>query len=214
MRVVPRRTAVFVVPGLMMCIAGLGAQMQAPSAPLAAAVRVPAVGAAVAPGVPLPPDYVIGPDDLLTVVFLREKDLSAEVIVRPDGKISLPLLNDVQAAGLTPDELRLRLEERAAKFVQDANATVMVRATNSRRVFVVGAVVRPGPYPLTTATTVLQIIAVAGGFQEYAKPSDVVLMRTDNGRTTSFRFNYKDIVKGKNLRQNIELKPGDTIVVP
>lgn len=165
-------------------------------------------------GIAVPADYVIGPDDQLSVVFWRDKDLSADVTVRPDGKITLPLLNDVQAAGLRPDQLREKVVDEAKRYVQDPQPTVVVRQINSRRVFITGQVVKPGPYPLMAPTTVLQLISMAGGLTEYAHNKKISIMRTDNGRQIAYRFNYKDVAAGKNMRQNIELKPGDTVVVP
>lgn len=178
-------------------------------APASAAAR-----GATPPPVAPPPDYVIGPDDVLSVVFWRDKDMSADVAVRPDGKISLPLLNDVQAAGLTPPQLRDRLMEDAKNYVEDPNVTVVIRQINSRRVFVTGQVNKPGPYALGGATTVLQLIAMAGGVPEYAHTKNIRVMRTENGKQVSLRFNYNEVVAGKNLKQNIELKPGDTVIVP
>jgi len=160
------------------------------------------------------PDYVIGPDDVLSVVFWRDKDISAEVAVRPDGRISLPLLNDIQAGGLTPLELRDRITQEARRYVEDPNVTVVVRQINSRKVFVTGEVAKPGPYPLTGPTTVLQMLATAGGLREYADAKNIAVMRVENGRTISYPFNYHEVAKRRNLRQNIELKPGDTIIVP
>jgi polysaccharide export outer membrane protein len=151
---------------------------------------------------------------VLSIIVWREKDLSADVAVRPDGKISLPLLNDVQAAGLTPEQLRLQLTEAAGKLIEEPNVTVVVKEINSRKVFVMGQVAKPGPYPLTGPSTVLQIIATAGGLLEYADEKNIRIMRTENGKPLSLKFNYKDVAEGKNLKQNIELKPGDTIIVP
>jgi polysaccharide export outer membrane protein len=170
-------------------------------------------GAAAVAATP-PADYIIGPDDVLQIVFWREKDLSAEVVVRPDGKISLSLLNDVQAAGLTPDQLRQSVTEAAARFVTDPSVTVVVKAINSRKVFVTGMVNKPGTYALNDKMSVLQMLAVAGGLSEFAKGEEIVVMRSDTSQTRSFKFNYKDVRKGKNLDQNIALRPGDTIVVP
>ncbi|HEY3383886.1 MAG TPA: polysaccharide biosynthesis/export family protein [Vicinamibacterales bacterium] len=167
-----------------------------------------------APVVPPPPGYVIGPDDILQVLYWREKDVSAEVIVRPDGMISLPLLNDVQAAGLTPEQLRDKVNEAAKKFFEDPNVTINIKQINSRKVFITGSVAKPGPYPLTAATSVLQLIAMAGGLTEFADQKNITIMRTENGRQLSFAFNYKDVTRRKNLKQNIELKPGDTVIVP
>jgi polysaccharide export outer membrane protein len=156
---------------------------------------------------------VIGTDDILNVVFWRDKDLSADVVVRPDGKISLPMLNDIQAAGFTPEQLSVVVKGTARKYIVDADATVIVKEVRSRKVFVIGEVTKPGPVLLTSEMNVLQLIAEAGGFLEHANKSNVVIVRTENGREQRFKFNYKDVVKGKKVEQNIVLKPGDTILV-
>jgi len=187
-----------------------GASIDSTATPSAAAAAATAAAQPLTP----PADYVIGPDDLLDIVFWREKDLSLEVMVRPDGRISLPLLNDVQAAGLTPDQLRQKLMTEGQRFVEDPNATVVVKQINSRRLFVTGQVAKPGVYPLTGPTTVLQAISMVGGVLEYADSKNIIIMRTENGRPVNYRFNYKDVIRQKNLKQNILLKPGDTIVVP
>lgn len=162
----------------------------------------------------LPNDYVIGPEDVLTVVFWQDNDLSRDVVVRPDGHISLPLLNDVQAAGLTPEQLRDKLATEALRYVEDATVTVIVKEVKSPKVFITGEVIRPGLYPLNSPTTVLQLIATAGGLQEYARSEQISVVRTEAGHTTFLPFNYKEIMKQKNLQQNIALKAGDTVVVP
>jgi polysaccharide biosynthesis/export protein len=158
--------------------------------------------------------YVIGPDDVLSIIFWREKDLSADVIVRPDGRITLPLLNEIEAVGLTPEQLREKLTALAVRFVQDPNVTVIVKEIRSRRVFITGQVSKPGPYMLMAPTTVLQLISMAGGLQEYAKRDKIVVMREEKGSPVRYQFNYDWVMQGLNLRQNIELKPGDTVVVP
>jgi polysaccharide export outer membrane protein len=178
---------------------------QKPAAPAAAAQQ---------PSAAIPPDYVIGPDDQLSVVFWREKDMSGDVVVRPDGKISLPLLNDIQAAGLTPDQLREKLAQAASKYVEDTTVTVVVRQINSRKVFITGSVTHPGTYPLNNPMTVLQLIAVAGGLGEWADQKNITIMRVENGRPTTYHFNYREVAQGRNLTQNIQLKPGDTVIVP
>jgi polysaccharide biosynthesis/export protein len=165
-------------------------------------------------GVPLPPGYLIGTEDTLSINFWREKEMSADVVVRPDGKISLPLLNDVQAAGLTPDQLREQLVKAAAKFVADANATVVVKEIRSRNVYITGQVTKGGAFPLIGDMTVLQLIALAGGLLEYADSKNIVLTRNENGTPKYYKFNYKDVMKGKNVQQNLVLKPGDTVIVP
>src|SRR3954470_14257147 len=196
--------------------------MIANGAPMAAQAQQPPSGGTVAAqpaatdsvGVTPPPDYVIGPEDQLSTVFYHDKEMSADVVVRPDGKISLPLLNDVQASGLTPDQLRQGIITSAKRLVQDPNATVVVRQINSRKVFITGAVERPGSYPLIGPATVLQLIATAGGVKEYADAKKIIIIRNEGGKQVTFNFNYKDAVSQKNMAQNILLRPGDTIVVP
>src|SRR5215475_3076177 len=167
--------------------------------------------ATVAPVVPK--DYVIGIEDILSVVFWRDKDMSAEVVVRPDGKISLPMLNDVPAAGMTPVQLAESVQRAATKFVRDAGATVIVKEIHSRKVYVIGEVAKPGTISLGGDMNVLQIIAEAGGFLEDAKKDDVTIVRTDNGQEHRYKFNYDEVVRGKRTQQNIHLLPGDTIIV-
>jgi polysaccharide export outer membrane protein len=160
-------------------------------------------------------EYVIGPDDLLSVVFWRDQQLSGDVLVRPDGKISLPLLDDVQAAGLTPRQLRDRLIGEARRFVSEPVATVVVRQVNSRKVYITGFVARPGQYPLTPSMTVLQLIATAGGLQDFAKSKEIRVVRAENGKSTVIPFDYEAVTKNpERAAQNIELRPGDTIIVP
>jgi polysaccharide export outer membrane protein len=187
------------------------------SATLASAqAAAPEAGTAPAatPPVATPADYVIGAGDVLSIVFWRDQDLSGEVTVRPDGKITVPLLKDIDAAGLTPAELEKVLQDTAKRFVQDPNATVVVRQIHSRNVFITGNVARAGSYPLNSPTTVLQLIAIAGGLLEYADAGGILIMRTEGGKPTTFKFNYKDVSKGKALAQNIPLRPGDTVIVP
>ena len=162
----------------------------------------------------LPAGYVIGTDDVLSIVYWKDKDMSADAKVRPDGRIALPLINEVVAAGLTPQQLHTKLTEESKKYMEDANITVVVREINSRKAFITGEVNKPGPYPLTAPTTVLQLISLAGGLREYADSKKIVIMRSENGRQISLPFNYKEVASGKKLQQNIELKPGDTVVVP
>ena len=161
----------------------------------------------------LPKGYVIGPEDLLSVVVWREKDLSGDVVVRPDGKISLPLLNDIQAAGFTPEQLAQIVEKAAAKYVTDSDATVIVREIRSRKVYVLGEVVKPGLVPLTSEMNVLQLIASVGGLLEYADKGNITIVRKENGRERRMKFNYNDVVNGRNLQQNILLQPDDMVLV-
>ena len=182
--------------------------------PQAPAVQTPAARPAAA-GAELPAEYVIGPEDVLSVTFWRDADMTRdEIPVRPDGRITLPLLGDITAAGLTPEQLKAEIEKAAAKFQKEPSVTVAVRQINSRKVFITGNVANPNTYPLTGPRTVAQIIALAGGLTEYADKKNIRIMRTENGQQKSFKFNYSDFAKGKNLAQNIVLKPGDVIVVP
>jgi polysaccharide biosynthesis/export protein len=158
--------------------------------------------------------YVIGPADVLSIVFWRDKDMSADVVVRPDGKISLPLLNEIDAAGYTPEQLRAKLVEAAGKYLEEPNATVVVKEVHSRNVFITGNVAKPATYPLNGEMTVLQLIAVAGGLLEYADAKNIVIIRTVAGQQRHDKFNYNEVVKQKRTTQNISLKPGDTVVVP
>lgn len=160
------------------------------------------------------PDYVIGADDVLDINVWKEPDVSRTVPVRPDGKISLPLLQDIQAARLTPLQLQARITEGLKKYLSDPQVTVIVTAVNSRRVYILGEVSRTGALPLLMNMTVLQALSAAGGFREFADLKKIYVMRKENGKQTLFPFNYKDVVRGIHPEQNIELKPGDTIIVP
>jgi polysaccharide biosynthesis/export protein len=174
----------------------------------------PAATAAAAAGVLPPPDYVIGAEDVLDVVVWREKELSAEVMVRPDGMVSLPLLNDVQAGGLTPEQFRVRVSAGAAKYVESPSVTVIVKQINSRKISVMGEVVKPGIYPLLAPTTVLQLLAQAGGPTAFADVKDISVVRTVDGKTTRLVFNYKEVARGRRMEQNVLLRPGDTVIIP
>jgi polysaccharide export outer membrane protein len=192
-----------------------------PAASQSAGARSPAaVQAASAPATPAgvtpPSGYIIGPDDVLSIVYFRDKDMTADVVVRPDGMISLSLLNDIVAAGLTPDQLRQRLVEASKKYIEDPNITVVVKTINSRKVFIMGQVAKPGSYPLTApaTATAMHLIALAGGLGEEANSKNIKILRTENGRQVAYKLNYQEVISGKNLAQNIELKPGDIVVVP
>lgn len=195
-------------------VAPCAAQSAAGTAAVAPKSSGPTAAAVVAPSVAVPAEYVIGADDVMSVVFWRDKELSADVTVRPDGKISLPLLNEIQAAGLTPAQLKDRIAEEAKKYVEDPTVTVEVKAINSRKVFITGEVRKPGPYPITGSMTVLQLLSLAGGLGDYAKAEKIVIYRTEGGKPVSFKFNYKEVLNQQKLAQNIELKPGDTVAVP
>jgi polysaccharide export outer membrane protein len=192
---------------------------QAPAPALAATTAASAPTTAAAAAVPVrsaaPSGYVIGVDDVLSILFWRDKDLSApEITVRPDGKVTLPLLNDVQAAGLTPEQLRDAVLDAARKYIEDPNPTVIVKEIKSRKVFITGQVEKPGPYPLNGSVTVLQLIATAGGLRDFADGKNISVIRVRDGKQSVFEFNYQELLKKRYLTQNIELAPGDTVVVP
>jgi polysaccharide biosynthesis/export protein len=160
-------------------------------------------------------DYVIGAADDLDISVWKDPDLSARAVpVRPDGKIALPLLGDIAAQGLTPSQLAANITERLRKYMSDPRVNVSVSAVNSRRYYVLGEVMHTGAFPLVNNITVLQALSTAGGLSQYAKLKKIYVLRNENGQQVKFPFNYKDVVKGVRVDQNIVLKPGDTIMVP
>ncbi len=158
------------------------------------------------------PTYVIGPEDVLHIAVWKEADLTATLPVRPDGKISLPLLNDVQAADLTPEQLAASVAEKLKKYITDPHVTVVVTAINSKRIYLVGEVLRPGATTMMPNMTVLQALSSAG-INQFAKTKGIYVLRNENGKQKKMPVNYRNLVKG-DVRQNYALKPGDTIVVP
>ena len=162
-----------------------------------------------------PHSYVIGAEDVLSINVWKETEISRQVPVRPDGMISLPLLGDVKATGLTPLELQDQLTNDLKKYISDPQVTVIVNQVNSLTFNVVGEVLKPGYYPLTRRMTVLDAIALAGGFRDFAKSKKIYVLRTAaDGKQQRLPFNYTAVIKGKNSSQNIELQPRDTLVVP
>jgi polysaccharide biosynthesis/export protein len=160
------------------------------------------------------PAYMIGPQDVLDIDVWKEPDVSRKVPVRPDGKISLPLINDVQAAGMTPQQLAQNVTESLRKFMNEPQVTVIVSEINSQRVYVAGEVLRAGAFPLIPGMTVLQAISSAGGFTTFANVKKIHVMRLVNGKHIEIPFNYREVIKGDKPEQNIVLQPGDTVVVP
>ena len=160
------------------------------------------------------PNYVIGAQDVLDINVWKEPDVSRTVPVRPDGKISLPLLNDVQAAGLTPAQLSAQVTDSLKKYVTNPQVTVIVTVINSQRVYILGEVTRPGAFPLIPGMSVLQALSSAGGFTQFAKVKSIFVRRFENGKEEKFPFNYREVIGGKKPEQDILLKAGDTIVVP
>lgn len=157
--------------------------------------------------------YVIGPEDVLHVAVWREADLTATLPVRPDGKISLPLLNDVQASGLTPQQLAASVTEKLKKYIADPRVTVVVTQINSKRIYMVGEVLHAGPMSMIANMTVLQALSSAG-LNQFANTKRIYVLRTENGKQQKLPVNYRKLVKGEQIEQNYLLQPGDEIVVP
>src|SRR5437868_2479388 len=178
-------------------------------APVAAPTAAPEMATAAADG-----EYTLGPNDVLVVNVWKEPDFSAQAIVRPDGKITLNLIGDVQAGGLTPTALGVSLTEKLKKYLSEPRVTITVTQMNSQKIFVMGQVGRGGAFPLMPGTTILQALSYAGGPNQNANPKKIYMFRKENGKETKYPFNYDQVLKGAHWEQNLTLKPGDTIVVP
>lgn len=162
-------------------------------------------------GAPVDPKtYRIGPEDILNVKVWREPDLSGNLMVRPDGMISMPLINELRAEGQTPDELGKAVTEALLKHMNRAEVFISVLQVNSKKYYITGEVNRPGQYPLITQTNVLQALSAAGGLRDFANKKKIVIVRGDE----RLKFNYKEVVEGKNLKQNVGIQNGDHIIVP
>ena len=159
--------------------------------------------------------YIVGNDDVLAISVWKEPDLTKAVPVRSDGKISLPLVGEIQATGKTPLQLERDITEKLKNFITTPEVNVIVQQVNSRKFNVMGEISKPGSYPLTASTTIMDAIAIAGGFRDFAKKTGVYILRKGpDGRQTRLNFNYKSFIKGKNSDQNIRIEPNDTIIVP
>lgn len=158
--------------------------------------------------------FVIGNDDVLAINVWKEPDISRSIPVRSDGRISLPLVGEVQAAGLTPAKLEKEIATRLKNYISEPEVTVMVQQVNSQKFNILGQVAKPGSYLLTNSPTVLDAIALAGGFRDFAKKKSIYVLRQSPGGESRLPFNYKDVSQGKNMTQNVRLEPGDTIIVP
>lgn len=160
-------------------------------------------------------NYVIGENDILAISVWNEPNMRQSIPVRPDGKISLPLIGDIQASGRTPTQLQADIATKLETYITHPDVTVIVQEINSKKYNILGRVLKPGSYPLSRTTTVLDAIAQSGGFQDFAKEKDIYILRDKPGAGKSrFPFNYKSVIKGKHLEENINLEPNDTIVVP
>lgn len=193
-----------------MLLAGLSSAQEA--APAANAGNQAAQASAAAPVANQ--EYKIGAEDLLTVSVWREPDMSGAVPVRPDGNVTIALLGDVPAAGMTAAQLSASIEEKLRKYLTDPRVTVVVTEVRSKRVYVIGEVARQGPMTLTAGMRVSQAISSAGGFTQFANTKKILVLRNESGSQHKYKFNYKEFVEGRNTAQDIQLIAGDTVVVP
>jgi polysaccharide biosynthesis/export protein len=158
--------------------------------------------------------YKIGPNDILTIFVWKEAELSRDVTVMPDGKITYPLIGEIMAQGQTASELKKTITDKLQNFVTAPEVTVIVKESRSQVIYAIGKLTRPGPYPLAPGMTVMQALSAAGGFTEWADTKNILIVRKEGGKETQLRFNFKEFTAGEKLEQNILLKPGDTLVVP
>jgi polysaccharide export outer membrane protein len=182
--------------------------------PLCAQSAAPGPAADASAAKPHDDSFIIGNDDVLAINVWKEPDISRSIPVRSDGKISLPLVGEVQAAGLTPLKLEKDIAGKLKNYISEPEVTVMVQQVNSQKFNILGQVVRPGSYVIANSPTVLDAIALAGGFRDFAKKKSIYVLRQSSTGESRILFNYKDFSQGKNMSQNIKLQPGDTIIVP
>ena len=204
-----KKCGVFLAGFLAAMSAQAQQQARAPSDQQSAATPKAAEPSAKAPA---DSGYKIGPQDVLQIDVWKEPEITRSIPVRPDGKISLPLLNDIQAAGLTAMELAANIREGLEKYLNNPQVTVIVSQINSQRVFVTGEVARSGAMPLIPGMTALQALSSAGGFTQFARTKGIYILRTQNGKQEKIPYEYKDVLKGK--KEDVTLQPGDVIVVP
>jgi len=195
---------------VLMVGAVLASSVCAQSAPASSPVQ----GLATPADKPHDNSFVIGNDDVLAINVWKEPDISRSIPVRSDGKISLPLVGEVQAAGLTPLKLEKDIADKLKNYISEPEVTVMVQQINSQKFNILGQVARPGSYVMANSPTVLDAIALAGGFRDFAKQKSIYILRQGASGESHLRFNYKDVSQGKNMSQNVKLQPGDTVIVP
>lgn len=201
------RIASIAAASLLVATGSLAGQAK-PAAPAPSAAQQQA-----AAGITPPADYVIGEGDVLIITYWDQKEMNGDYVVRPDGMITLSLIDDVPAKGLKPEQLRDRLLKLSTMF-EDPRITVGIRTINSRKVYISGGIGKPGDYPLLAPMRVMHLISLAGGLGEFVSGKEIVIIREVNGKQQSLRFNYDDVKKGRRLEQNIFLQPGDTVIVP
>lgn len=206
------RRLILVCLGLM-CLPAAHAQSSSANPPTSDRKPIDS-GTTAAPSAGVGDDYKIGPQDVVRIDVWKEPDITRTIPVRPDGKISLPLLNDVQASGLTAMQLAGNIRSSLTKYITNPQVTVTVTEINSRRVFVTGEIAHAGALGILPNMTVLQALSSAGGFTQFARLTKIYILRAENGKQVKLPFNYKEVIKGDHPEQNILLQPGDVIVVP
>ncbi len=200
---------------LVLCLVAARFSMRAQEQPPAAQpkplqpAKAEAAGAQALAAPVDPKTYVLGSEDIIHIRVWREPDLTEAAAIRPDGKITMPLIGDVQAGGLTPVQLAAQITEKLSQFINRPEVMVSVQTVRSKRYYVTGEVNRPGAYPLAVPTTVLEALTLSGGFREFANQKNITILRG----TKKFKFNYKEVIQGKNMGQNIPLENGDYIIV-
>jgi polysaccharide export outer membrane protein len=211
-----RRTKHFVRAGFLLMVVSAVALLQIHASGYGGADPQSSAGVASSAATkPHDASYVIGSSDVLAITVWKEPEISRSIPVRPDGRISLPLVGEIQAAGRTPVQLEQDIAARLQTYISKPDVTVIVEQINSEKFNILGRVVKPGSYPLSGTTTVLDAIATAGGFQDFAKQSAIYILRPNpQGEDSRLAFNYKQVIKGKHTEQNIRLEPRDTIIVP
>jgi polysaccharide export outer membrane protein len=207
-----QRMAVLLVSGVLIGVLASSASAQA--APATAAGSAAATLPDKPTDKPHDDSFVIGNDDVLAINVWKEPDISRSIPVRSDGKISLPLVGEVQAAGLTPLKLEKDIAEKLKSYISEPEVTVMVQQVNSQKFNILGQVNKPGSYVIANSPTVLDALALAGGFRDFAKKKSIYVLRHGASGEVRLAFNYKDVSEGKNMSQNVKLQPGDTIIVP
>jgi len=207
-----QRIAVLLVSVVLAGVLANSASAQA--APATAAGSAAATTAEKPADKPHDDSFVIGNDDVLAINVWKEPDISRSIPVRSDGKISLPLVGEVQAAGLTPLKLEKDIAEKLKSYISEPEVTVMVQQVNSQKFNILGQVNKPGSYVIANSPTVLDAIALAGGFRDFAKRKSIYVLRHGASGEVRLAFNYKDVSQGKNMDQNVKLQPGDTIIIP
>jgi len=205
-------SACLLISGGLWAQAGSGSGATAPAGNAAPAAQTAEASSTQAK--PHDNTFVIGNDDVLAINVWKEPDISRSIPVRSDGKISLPLVGEVQAAGLTPLSLEKEIASRLKNYISEPEVTVMVQQVNSQKFNILGQVAKPGSYMVVNSLTVLDAIALAGGFRDFAKQKSIYVLRQGPTGESRIPFNYKEVSQGKNMSQNIKLQPGDTIIVP